>query len=351
MGLFDDTIRDARRPLPATRVRREPLPDMETPEEEPLEPGTPSGMTTIFRFQKGGDPPVMGARSREASFRLGVGENLPSGDPLSVGSEVEKPDFSAKDVNGNRDIISVLGDNRGNELATGQVNHGSPGKRTAAEMIAESRMHQSVVVPEPVESDSVHQTHRSQLPEGSGRFVSEREETYQSRVSGQGAPSDSFSAPVTPLRPERPGTTVAGQPEGLGNPQLTAIPLPGSAGLRETNNPAQGNGPPSGVIAPAGGQPNLPDTVKGQQAAADASQHPDPPGRSATPAVPSSRMEGIHVPVEHLSSRASGEEQPRLVIGRIDVVVVSREQQPPTRSVPSARTDPGFFSRNYLKRL
>jgi hypothetical protein len=351
MGLFDDTIRDARRPLPATWVRREPLPDIETPEEEPLEPVAPAGMTTIFRFQKGGDPPAMGARSREASFRLGVGENLPSGDPLSVGSEVEKPDYSAKDVNGNRDIISVLGDNRGNELATGQVNHGSPGKRTAAEMIAESRTHQSVVVPEPVESDSVHQTHRSQLPEGSGRFVSEREETYQSRASGQGAPSDSFSAPVTPLRPEQPGTTVAGQPEDMGGPRSTAIPLPGVAGEGETDNPKQGNGPQAGVISPLGGQPDFPDTVKGQQVEADASQRQVLPPRSATPAVPSSRLDGMQVPAEYVSSRASREEQPRLVIGRIDVVVVSNEQQPATRSVPAARTDTGFFSRNYLKRL
>jgi len=39
-----------------------------------------------------------------------------------------------------------------------------------------------------------------------------------------------------------------------------------------------------------------------------------------------------------------------LVIGRIDVVVVSNEQSS-TRSVPVVRTDTGFVSRNYLKRL
>lgn len=350
MGLFDDTIRDARRPLPATWVRREPLPESEAPEEEVFEPVAPSGMTTIFRFQKGGDPPVMGARSREASFRLGVGENLPAGDPLSVGSEVEKPDFSAKDVNGNRDIISVLGDNRGNELATGQVNHGSPGKRTAAEMIAESRTHQSVVVSGPVESDSVHQTHRSALPEGSGRFVSEREETFQSRASGQGAPSDSFSAPVNPLRPEQPGITVAGQPEGAGDPRSTAIPLPGSADDEGTGGPAQGGGPQADVISSAGRQPNFPETDKGQQDETDATQRPDPPLRGATPAIPASRLDGRHVPAAYVPPRASGEEQPHLVIGRIDVVVVSNEQSS-TRSVPVARTDTGFVSRNYLKRL
>jgi hypothetical protein len=105
------------------------------------------------------------------------------------------------------------------------------------------------------------------------------------------------------------------------------------------------------MIAPAGEQPTFPDTVKEQQARVDASQPPVPSRRSATPAVPSSRMDGMHVPVEHLSSRTSGEAQPRLVIGRIDVVVVSKEQQPSTRSVPVARTETGFVSRNYLKRL
>jgi hypothetical protein len=351
MGLFDDTIRDARRPLPGTWVRREMLPEKETPEEEPLEPAAPSGMTTIFRFQKGGPPAAMEGGSREASFRLGVGESdLPAGDPLSVGSEVERPDFSAKDVNGNRDIISVLGDNRGNELATGQVNHGSPGKRTAAEMITESRTHQSEVVPGPVESDSVHQTHKSLLPEGSGRFVSEQEETYQSRASGQGAPSDSFTAPVNPLRSAQPGTTADRQPEGMGNPRLAAMPSPGLAGEWGTGNPARGGGLQGGVIAPAGGQPNFPETGKGQQIEADVTPRPVPPLRGATPAIPSSRLDGMHVPAEHGPPRTSGEEQPWLVIGRLEVVVVNNEQSSP-RSVPVARTDTGFVSRNYLKRL
>jgi hypothetical protein len=62
-------------------------------------------------------------------------------------------------------------------------------------------------------------------------------------------------------------------------------------------------------------------------------------------------MDGMHVPADNVPPRASGEAQPRLVIGRIDVVVVSNEQQPLTRSVPLARTDTGFVSRNYLKRL
>lgn len=341
MGLFDDTIRDARRPLPGTWVRREMLPEVETPEEEPLEPAAPSGMTTIFRFQKGGPSPVMEGGSREASFRLGVGESdLPAGDPLSVGSEVEKPDFSAKDVNGNRDIISVLGDNRGNELATGQVNHGSPGKRTAAEMIAESRTHQSVVVPGPVESDPVHQTHKSRLPEGSGRFVSEREETYQSRASGQGAPSDSFSAPVTPLRSGQPGTTAAERPEGTDAHRSTGVPFPGFAGGGENIHPPQAGG---GMQVPA----MAPERSDGPWGEVGATSRPM---RSAPPVPPLSGEDGMGVPMDYAPPRASGEQPPHLVIGRIDVVVVSNGS-PATRSGTTARTDTGFVSRNYLKRL
>jgi hypothetical protein len=56
------------------------------------------------------------------------------------------------------------------------------------------------------------------------------------------------------------------------------------------------------------------------------------------------------VPMDYAPPRASEEQPPHLVIGRIDVVVVSNGS-PATRSGTTARTDTGFVSRNYLKRL
>jgi hypothetical protein len=44
-------------------------------------------------------------------------------------------------------------------------------------------------------------------------------------------------------------------------------------------------------------------------------------------------------------------QSPRLVIGRIDVVVIAKEQPANNPSAPAGRVNTGFFSRNYLRRL
>lgn len=49
--------------------------------------------------------------------------------------------------------------------------------------------------------------------------------------------------------------------------------------------------------------------------------------------------------------RARAAETPGLVIGRIDVVVVSREAAAQPQAAENGRTERAFLSRNYLKRL
>ena len=59
MGLFSDTIRDARRPLPGgtTWLRRAAVDDAPIEADEPADPAA----LTVFRLQKegGGSPPPM----------------------------------------------------------------------------------------------------------------------------------------------------------------------------------------------------------------------------------------------------------------------------------------------------
>ncbi|MGD9949710.1 MAG: hypothetical protein AB7U29_14710 [Desulfobulbus sp.] len=332
MSLLGDTIRDAHRPLPGGGdgwLRRMPL--EEYTDSSPEGEVSSSGMQTVFRFQKEGPSPAM-TRPREASFRSGVGvTDLPAGDPLSVESEAERPNLSASGVNGNEDIFSVLGDNRGNELATGQVNHGSPGWTTAAKMSAETSTQQSVVRSEPIESDSAHQRHQSREQQGSARFVSEREETYQSRVPGQGAPSESFTAPINPLRSASPGPTPAGRPHVPGRILWPAGSVPGQA--VEPSGSAADEADPSLVLSQRGDDP-----VATQTAAA--------PGSPFAREYPSSAGTGE---AESSPPVSSG---PQLLIGRIDVVVVTKQEQAGARSLsPPRQSDSGFVSRNYLKRL
>lgn len=294
----------------------------------------------------------MPAGLREASFRLGVGDpSLPAGGPLTVGSEVEKPDFPANDVTGSQDVISVVGDNRGNELATGQVNHRSPSKRTAASVTPESKTRQPVVVSEPIEAVFSDETHKSRIPEGIARFVRDQEETYQSRVSGQGAPSDSFAAPITPLRSGAPGPSAAGHSEVFGRLRTSTAAVPGRAVAGVDRGDQRGE--PEGV-----------DTASGEER-----PRPHDPGAPPTAvAFPESRVEEqlYHSPPVNGEPTAAGwnpgstrtqsqsESQlqsPRLVIGRIDVVVIAKEQPANNPSGPAGRANTGFFSRNYLKRL
>lgn len=321
MSVLGDTIRDAHRPLPDGGKGW--LPPEECTESRPEGESDPSGRQTGFSFQKEGQS-LAAAMPREASFRS---EETLTDDPLSVESEVEKPNVSASGVNGDEDIFTVMGENRGNELATGQVNHGSPGWTTAVEMSSETRTHQPEVTSEPIESDCAHQRQKSREQHGSARRVSEQEETYQSRVPGQGAPSESFTAPINPLRSESPGPTPVGRPPVPGRILWPAEAAPGSA--VEPAGTASDEADPA-MVRP-GGEPVVPQTTAIGSPFAQGFSTPRRSAQSESGAI----------------TTASG---PQLVIGRIDVVVV-KESQPAARPFSSRQSDSGFVSRNYLKRL
>jgi hypothetical protein len=66
---------------------------------------------------------------------------------------------------------------------------------------------------------------------------------------------------------------------------------------------------------------------------------------------PFDRGEGSAVMAERPGSGDHPGSTPHLVIGRIDVVVVTKEATSGARPTLSTRSDSGFVSRNYLKRL
>jgi len=304
MSLFNDTIHDARRPLAGGWVRRaSDESEASTPEEDFAQDSTPSGMQTVFRFQKAGQ-----FLPREASIQPGAGHSRPpAGDPLSAGAEVESPRSPA--TNDGETLISVLGDSRESALETGQVIHGSPGKVAAANVVSESKTHQSVVLPGPIETELNRETHRSEIPEGSERLVSRQRETFLSRPTGRGAPSETSLATAVATR--------AAAPQAARGTRLAAEVAP------ERDS--------SAAIANIESRPAREFAV--QESLSDS---------RARAAAPSSRP-------GRATELATELAPPSLVIGRIDVVVVA--DGAPPQPQPTARADRGFLSRNYLKRL
>jgi len=311
MSLFNDTIHDARRPLAGGWVRRaSDESEASTPEEDFAQDSTPSGMQTVFRFQKAGQ-----FLPREASIQPGAGHSRPpAGDPLSAGAEVESPRSPA--TNDGETLISVLGDSRESALETGQVIHGSPGKVAAANVVSESKTHQSVVLPGPIETELNRETHRSEIPEGSERLVSRQRETFLSRPTGRGAPSE---------------TTLA-----------TAQP---GAAARTTQATELASGFTSQSAAPQSFERD------GGAAIANVESSPARESLSETRASAATRPNRPNYAASPTLDRGSELAPPRLVIGRIDVVVVAAAAAAPPQPQPSARADRGFLSRNYLKRL
>jgi hypothetical protein len=358
MGLFNDTLHDARRPVSATWVRRSS--DGPGDSEGPVGPEdfsvaeepSPSGMSTVFRFQKVGPAASKPSVSREASFRADAGRTrIPSGDPLSAAIPVEGQESSATNVNGDEDI-SVRSVNRGSELETGQQEHLGPSKRTAANVNSETKVPRSAQSPESFESVSFRETHKSRIPDGRERTVSQTGEAFlASRPSGRGAsPSDSFADP-SPAHPGGASTArraVSGgtQPLPVASAGLGGVtPFgPSSVGSPATPNPAgtpsstlpQTSANPTGLAMPEAGPSSIPSRPAwGRSSEGGSVEGPGPsaswpvrsPGRPAEPVLAG------------------------LVIGRIDVVVVS--SAPAQASAPSAPSAPdrGFTSRNYLRRL
>lgn len=339
MGLFSDTIRDARRPLASDVVRRAIA---DEPEPAPAEDaGDDSGMHTVFRFQKA-ESPVMPDVFREASSRpVGEKNPLPAVDPLPAGTELFGPSASS---------LSVKDEQRNSDLVTGQESSRSPGKITAANALSGAESLQSVVLPGPSASGSQRESHQSKIPEGSQIPASPRGNASWSQPSGRGAPSETSLLAA--------GGQSSPAPRGFANrPQpATLAPAVGQAAGGANWPPPVGAAAPATATAAAPIALDLADPTDLTPPAAATHSHAAP--RSAPPlahagATAATRTRAAPPPGDGLSARpaagraAPADREPRLVIGRIDVVVLAA----PAASAAVPPADRGFASRNYLKRL
>ena len=324
MGLFGDTLRDARRPLAGTWVRR--ATDGAPEPDAALDEMPDTGMQTVFRFQKGAAPGMNPAAAHEASPGPAAGKPaVPAADPLPAGAEMGTPEPSAMDVIGDEGISDFLEVNRTSELETGQVRHGSPGRMAAANAKSESGASRSEVLSGRLETALYREPHKSLIPEGSERSVSDNGKTSGSRPAGRGA-SPSETHPTA-------ATHAAAHPasiEGEAPAALPPSPLAGEGlGVRgDTRIAASVPAPSSTPAIPH------PSAARGE-GMGRVTSHSAQPGTDSAPLPP-------------VLPRPRDPAPPALVIGRIDVVVVA---DAPARPQPNPRPDTGYLSRHYLKRL
>ena len=343
MGLIDDTLRDARRPLGACRLPprgesggREAGAAAPAADEYLTRPRRGSAAAGVCEVREEGQ-----RLSREASFQSGGGERrLPAGDPLSAGMGAERPKSLATNV-GLTDV-SVEGDRRESKLATGQDHGRSPGKVAAAEVSSVSRTHRSVVLPEPVEAESDHPRQSSTTPEGGTRSVSRPVETFLSRPSGRGAPPGRLTVRAAAIAAESAAPVRAGM--GPGGPGRA----PGEAGTPDTNQSLVAHRGRVGRYATAAQAAQATQAAQTGDAAASRASSPARAAAFASDstAVPAATARGG----ERVESRRRPEiEPPGLYIGRIDVTVLADGAAPADVALPPG--DTGFLSRNYLRRL
>lgn len=354
MGLFHDTLRDARRPLSPDRGgwlrRAAALPEGDTPEEAPLEPPAPpeGGLQTVFRFQKAGAA-VAAADLREASHQKADGKP-PTGDPWSAGSAVGTPASSA--------LHSVKDEQRESNLATGMT--ALPRESDVTDARAGSAVHgrrsswmsgpRAEVSPA---STSLSDTAASPVM-SSGHDVSDL-----SRVPGRGAPSEFISASEAPPDATTPPTTAPAQARLAARQQRTRAawaelqqergsPLrtegldgPGAAHAARIATADAAPSPEATAHAAGDGRPPPPRPVT-PQALKDmptmtGRQRPTDPGASSAAATSAARSAAPPGPAT-------------LHIGRIDITVQAPAAGAPARS-PAPVADSAYLSRHYLRRL
>lgn len=349
MGLFHDTLRDARRPLSTDRGgwlrRAAALPEGDTPEEAPIEPPAPpeAGLQTVFRFQKAGAA-VAAADLREASHQKADGKP-PTGDPWSAGTEVGTPTGSA--------LHSVKDEQSESNLATGMT--ALPRESDVTDARAGSAVHgrRSSWMSGPRSEVSPASTSLSDTA-ASPVMSSEHDVSDLSRVPGRGAPSEFISASAAPPDAPTPPTTAPAQAMLAARQQRTR------AAWAELQ---QGRDGPL-LADRADGLGGVDATRASRVATADADASPEAGAHAAWNVLPTGlpAMPGRERPAEpdtpsatfpSAARRAAPPAPATLHIGRIDITV---QAPPPPAPVapsrsPAPAADSAYLSRHYLRRL
>lgn len=312
MGILDDTLADATRPLPGAQVLRRT--DDEAAVDDPiLEQAAPpvDGATTLYRLQKesGVSPPQAPPGPHPAH------DGGPRPSPRAVAA-VEIHDAS----------LPLINSRNGLETGEGQASRrqsdvrGQFASSDAAESISPSGDVVSTVVRGNVDTAPLS-------PEGTWVQVQRDDSNAQgSRETGRGAPSGDLHD-ETPPRAALRATDVPPLP-------------PGPAGRHARHEAAAGAAPAPLQVPHEPGRPRAhaaPGVVVAVSNSPPGARFDAAPARPTLPAAP--------MPARPLPPADAA---PRLSIGRIEVVVLA---QAPAARQPAATADSAFASKNYLRRL
>jgi len=369
MGLLQDTVRDARRPLPASFALRRSAADASPIEtDDPPEPADP-GALTVYRLQKegGSAPPMASPAGPRPAREAGAPAGRPEGIAVLTHGAV-RPDRKVIDrVETRQDRLpEQQSDDSGVPasrvpaapvaalMEAGPAPAGSnPSSADVGNVPARAPVPASVVAPAGHGEAASHvNPSDSQRERDSGNKPS----TGWSRENGQDAPSEDLSvraagtpgraaesaqdasplpasiAPVAPIAATAPiapvaptAATAAGAHVASAQPVAAAAPVARS-----------GSGAPaaSEPIAPAGSHPS---------ARAVADPRPARYGAFASGSATFPREPGIAN-----AGASPGDAGPRLSIGRIEVVVLAPAPQP---AAPPPPDTAAFLSKHYLRRL
>lgn len=338
MGLFSDTIRDARRPLPggATWLRRAAVDDAPIEADEPADPAA----LTVFRLQKegGGSPPPMApVRQPEAAARTGpsTGSRAPES-----GAPGDGPATRAS----LRQALPSVETEKASEQHESQfiVQEASSPKPFSRGIPSPKGVDTSRSLSGPQSS-----SHGRDCQSEADRPTEDR---YRWRREARGAPSGD----PPPAWAERDvqstaaaAATPLAAPPGTRNGLSAAAP-PGPAPATAPAHAAAGLGPIAAAMAAWAAAEAVPGAAPGDLPAAA------PRGSAASAARPAFTDIAARAPMASARSPAMvppapTPAAPSLRIGRIDVTVLAEAPRVAPRADASG-LDPHFLSRHYLRR-
>ncbi len=347
MGLFSDTIRDARRPLPggATWLRRAAVDDAPVEADEPADPAA----LTVFRLQKegGGSPsPRAPVRQPEAAARTGpsTGSRAPKG-----GAPGDGPATRASQ----RQALPSVETEKASEQHESQfiVQEASSPKSFSRGIPSPKGVDTSWSLTGPQSSNHVR--------DSQSEADRPTEDRYRWRREARGAPSGDPFEPVAPVPPAGPLDEAAGYDAA---PAATPAAAPWAAspaardGLSDTAPPGPAIAPATAPARAAAGPLRHAATTAAQAVPEAALGVPgDRPDSVATvPAVtrPTLASPSARAPMASARPPAmtpAAPAPPSLRIGRIDVTVLADTPRAAPRA-DAGGLDPHFLSRHYLRR-
>ncbi len=324
MGILDDTLSDASRPLPAYTLRRasadEPLPDSAA--EAAADDGE---AMTIYRLQKSGAPIAPQAPPAPRAVEAGAPAASPFHAP--VGNFIDASLQFVTSMDG---------------LETGKGQEGTRNSNATDRQRPTDSPDPLLRLEYDDATGSSHSSRRDPSPLDDFGDSAQRKDSSDGmrRATGRGAASGDPSegprqraATLAAVGERRPQATLPARRRDDESQPTAAISTPAADGAATVVGAEAEHGPGQAPADRPAAQVR-PRSVAGV-------------GEAGGPVAAAPRP----MPREHPRGAADGADvQPRLSIGRIEVTVLS-EPRPAARAAPSRPADEAFLSKHYLRRL